>query len=44
MIGVGKDSGVMGVGKGSGHGKCLSLVSFHDIYDSMVEITFLLGM
>ena len=29
VIGVGKDSGVMGVGKGSGHGTCLSLISFH---------------
>ena len=29
VIGVGKDSGVMGVGKGSRHGTCLSLVSFH---------------
>ena len=29
VIGVGKDSGVMGVSKGSGHGTCLSLISFH---------------
>ena len=29
VIGVGKDSGVMGVGKGLGHGTCLSLISFH---------------
>ena len=26
---TGKDSGVIGVGKGSGHGTCLSLISFH---------------
>ena len=29
VIGVSKDSGVMGVSKGSGHGICLSLISFH---------------
>ena len=29
VIGVDKDSGVMGVGKGSRHGTCLSLISFH---------------
>ena len=34
----------MGVDKGSGHGTCLSLISFHGMYDSIVEITFLLGM
>ena len=43
-IGVGKDSGVMRVGKGSGHGTCLNLISFHGMQDSMVETTFLLGM
>ena len=32
VIGVGKDSSVMGVGKGSGHGACLSLISFHGMY------------
>ena len=44
VIGVDKDSGVMGVGKGSGHGPCLSLILFHGMYDSMVEITFFLEM
>ena len=29
VIGVSKDSGVMGVNKGSGHCTCLSLISFH---------------
>ena len=29
VIGVSKDSGVMGVNKGSGQGICLSLISFH---------------
>ena len=29
VIGVGKDSGVMGVGKDSWYGTCLSLISFH---------------
>ena len=29
VIGDGKDSGLMGVSKGSRHGKCLSLISFH---------------
>ena len=28
VMGVDKDSGVMGVGKGSGHGTCLSLSHF----------------
>ena len=31
VIGVGKDSGVMRVGEGLGHGTCLSLISFHDM-------------
>ena len=31
VIGVGKYSGVMGVSKGSGHGTCLNLISFHDM-------------
>ena len=31
VIGVGKDLDVMGVGKGSGHGTCLSLISFPDM-------------
>ena len=29
VIGVGNDSGVMRVGKGSGHGTCLNLISFN---------------
>ena len=29
VIRVGKDSSVMGVGKDSGHGTCLSLISFY---------------
>ena len=29
VIGVGKDSGVMGVGEDSGHGTWLSLISSH---------------
>ena len=31
VIGVGKDLGVMGVGKDSGHGTWLSLISSHDM-------------
>ena len=31
VIGVGKDSSVMGVDKDSGHGTLLSLISFHDM-------------
>ena len=29
VVGIGKDSGVMRVSKGLGHGTCLSLISFH---------------
>ena len=34
MIGLGKESGVMGVGKDSGHGTWLSLISSHDMQNS----------
>ena len=29
VIGVDKESGVIGASKGSGHGTCLSLIPFH---------------
>ena len=44
VLGVDKDSDVMGVSKGSGYGTCLRLISFHDMEDFMVKITFLLKM
>ena len=36
-IGVGKDSGVTGVGKDTGHGTLLSLISFHGMTYSIPQ-------